>query len=115
MKKLILALLLASASATPTTHGVLMKWANPTGVTIQANTLYCGPSTGLYTMNWILPASSQYDWLTTDTTNPPTAGKVYFCAVTDTVGGIESGYSNEVSFTFPTVPPPPTGMTATTH
>lgn len=100
----------------PSTHGVSWAWVNPTNVTPTSNTLYCGTVSGTYTFFWFFPVAVQsFDWLTTDTTNPPTQGTKYYCAVTAGAAGIESGYSSEVSVTFPKVPLAPTGLSATPH
>jgi hypothetical protein len=114
----IFAFLLACAvpsHAATQPHGILYGWTNPIGVTITANTLYCGTVSGTYTINWVLPSSTSYDWNTNDPQHTGVGGTKYYCAVTDTVGGIESSYSNEISATFPQVPPAPTSLTGTVH
>lgn len=115
MKRLIFILLLISrfALATPQPHGINFSWTNPTGYTITANTLYCGTASGVYTFNWVFSPSQAFSWTTTDPQHTGTPGTKYYCVVTDTVGGIESSYSNEVSATFPQVPSSPSSLTMT--
>ena len=103
---LLLIFLAVSVFAAPGPHGIL--YTSTTNMT----TLYCGTVTKVYTFSWTFPAAMAFDWLTTDTVNPGVAGTKYFCAATLTVSGIESGYSNEVSAIFPTVPTVPQGLSA---
>lgn len=120
MKKFLLSAILALSCTLllalgPAPHGITWSWSNPAGAA--SNHLYCGTSSKNYTLAWtISPAATSYDWLTTDTTNPPTQGTKYFCAVTATDAfGIESGVSGEAFATFPTVPLAPTGLSPLAH
>jgi|SRR5580765_4670446 len=117
MRKCLLAFLLFASTAFAATHGERFTWTNSLApVSPTSNTFYCGTASGIYTMVWQLtPAVQSFDWLTTDPVNPPTQGTKYYCAVTESVTGIESGYSNEVSFIFPVVPLPPSGLSRQDH
>jgi len=67
-------------------------------------TLYYGVGSGQYTNKTLLGATNG------TIVTLPARGVTYFFAVTDTQGGLESGFSSEVSYT-PAVPPaPPSGM-----
>ena len=102
VRKLLVAVLLIASAIAQSGHGILLTWTQPAGVTVTANAVYRGTTSGgPYTLllSSATPITSFLD--TTGTT-----GTNYCYVVTDTAGGVESGYSNEVCRTFP--PPPPT-------
>jgi hypothetical protein len=117
MRRCIFLLLLLSAFApAQTTHGIAFTWPQSVTAGITGNDLYCGISSRAYTLKWhFTNPITAYDWLTTDPVNLPVQGQKYFCAVTASKAGIESGYSPEVSTTFPEVPVPPAAMQAAPH
>lgn len=106
----------SGAQFAPVAHGAAFTWPQSITPGITSNALYCGTVSGSYSLKWAFPSpATSFDWLTTDVTNPPVQAQKYFCAVTASIAGIESGYSPEYSFTFPQVPLAPAGLSTSTH
>lgn len=114
--KYLFTILLFASFAIAQPHGVRFSWTQSPTPGITANDLYCGTSTRSYNLRWAFSTPTvEYDWLTTDGTHPPTQGQMYFCAVTAKKGAIDSDYSPELTFRFPSVPLPPPGLSITEH
>jgi hypothetical protein len=117
MKRMLVLFFLLSVSAfAASTHGVLLSWTQSVTPGVTSNGLYCGTVSGTYPLFWNFstPVTS-FDWLTTDSSHVPSPGQKYFCIVTASVTGTESGPSNEVSFTFPQTTLPPSFLPPSPH
>lgn len=112
----LLLALVASMAPAQTFHGVLLSWNQSPTPGITSNALKCGTTSKNYPLKWTFGTpTTNYDWLTNDATNPPVQGQTYFCIVTASIGGIESGPSPELSFPFPTVPLSPPNLQRVEH
>jgi hypothetical protein len=101
-----------AVSATGTAHSTTFTWtpaSQPTGITVAGYNLYCAPTSGGETAvnpvngSTLITGTSYVD-------TSVTAGTTQFCVMTaDTTGGAQqSAFSNEVTFTTPSNPNPPT-------
>ena len=102
-------------AATGTAHSTFFSWtasASVSGVTVAGYNLYCSATSGGETGT---PAVNGATLITgtsyTDLSVTP--GTQQFCVVTAATAGSaqQSAFSNEVSFTTPSNPAPPTGLT----
>ncbi|MFB9279636.1 S-layer homology domain-containing protein [Cohnella cellulosilytica] len=94
-------------SATAGDERVTLAWSSVPGAT--GYNIYKSTASGSYDAAHATVSGSVYGYDATGLTN----GTTYFFVVSASVGGNDSGYSNEVSATPRTVPGAPTGVTAT--
>ncbi len=102
--RLIVALWLASLSFVEAAESITLTWDADASPDIAGYRLYSGTSSGTYT------ESIDVGNITVATIPNLTAGITYFCVVTAyNTAGLESGPSNEASFTLPVLdqPQPP--------
>jgi hypothetical protein len=110
----------APAQSTPiglangTPHSTSFTWtasAPVTGVTVSGYNLYCAPTTGKEANTNAVNGATLISG-TSYTDLAVTSGATQFCVVSaQASNGNQSAFSNEVSFTTPSNPNPPTGLT----
>jgi fibronectin type 3 domain-containing protein len=91
-------LVCAPGTTSPSTHTAVLSWEAPPG-TVQGYRVYCGTSSGAYAQAL---GSGAYTATTSFVVTGLPSGQTYFFAVTAIdASGLDSGYSNEASKTFP--------------